>query len=102
MNAFRFPLDKVLEWRRTQLELEEMQYRRQLAMLAEMDRQSAELDKASQATERGVREWNPLFAGELEALGGFRLHVQRKQSEMLVSRAEFRKQIDRQQALMLE
>jgi len=102
MNAFRFPLQKVLEWRRLQLELEEMQLRRKAALLAGMDRQSAELDESGRTAERQVREWNPLASGELEALGGFRLHVKRKQQEMLVSREECRQQLDRQQSVVLE
>jgi flagellar export protein FliJ len=102
MNAFRFPLQKVLEWRRMQLGLEEIQYRRQAALLADVDRQRAELDESGKTAERQVREWNPLAAGELEALGGFRLHVKRKQQEMVVSREECRKQLGRQQSVMLE
>ena len=102
MNAFRFSLEKVLDWRRTQLELEEIQYRRQLAMLAELDRRETELQESGKSAERQVREWNPVAAKELEALGGFRLHVQRRQQEMAAPRAECRKQLERQHGLMLE
>jgi hypothetical protein len=102
MTAFRFPLEKVLEWRRTQLELEEIQYRRQIAALAELDRQRAEIDEAGKTAERQVREWNPLAGGELEALGAFRLHVKRKEQEMVAPRNECRKQLERQHALMLD
>jgi flagellar export protein FliJ len=102
MTGFRFSLEKVLDWRRTQLEFEEIQYRRQLAMLAELDHQQAELQESGKSAERQVREWNPVAAGELEALGGFRLHVRRRQQEMAAPRAECRKQLDRQYNLMLE
>ncbi len=101
MTAFKFPLQKVLEWRRTQLELEEAQYRRQIAALAGLDRQRAELEAAGNTAERQVREWNPLAGGELAALGGFRLHVKRKQQEMAAPRAESCKQLERQQGIML-
>jgi flagellar export protein FliJ len=102
MSAFHFPLQKVLEWRRTQLELEEAQYRRQMAALVALDRQRAEIDAAGKSAERQVREWNPLAGGELAALGGFRLHVQRRQQEMVAPRAECSKQLQRQQEIMLE
>ena len=102
MKAFRFPLDKVLDWRRTQLALEESQYRQQLAALAELDRRRTELEAAGQVAERQVREWNPLAGGELEALGDFRLHVKQKQLDLVEPRAECRKQLDRQHGLMLE
>ena len=31
MTAFRFPLKRVLDWRRTQLELEDVRYKQQAA-----------------------------------------------------------------------
>ena len=102
MTSFRFPLQKVLEWRRTQLELEEIQYRLQVSALAELDRQRAELEESAKTAERQVREWDPLAGGDLGALGGFRLHVQQREREMLVPRAECSKQLARQQGLMLE
>ena len=102
MSAIHFPLQKVLEWRRTQLELEEAQYRRQMAALVALDRRRAEIDAAGKSAERQVREWNPLAGGELAALGGFRLHVQRRQQEMVAPRAECSKQLQRQQEIMLE
>jgi len=102
MTSFRFPLEKVLAWRRTQLELEELQYRRQLASLAALDLEQAEIEEAGRTAERQVRSWNPLAGGELEALGDFRLHVKRKEQEMMASRAERRKQLERQHGLLLE
>src|SRR5260370_395420 len=87
MTTFRFPLQKVLEWRRTQLELEEIQYRRQVAALAELDRQRAELEESGKTAERQVREWDPLAGGDLGALGGVRLHVQQRERGRLVPRA---------------
>jgi len=102
MTAFRFPLQKVLEWRKTQLEMEEIQYRRQVAALAALDRQRAELEEAGKTAERQVREWNPLAGGDLGALGGFRLHVKHLKEEMVAPRDECRKQLERQQGRMLE
>src|SRR5271157_814521 len=102
MTAFHFRLQKVLEWRRAQLEVEEIQYRRQLAALAELDRRQAEVAEAASAAERQVRAWNPLAGGELEALGDFRLHVQRQERELAASRIERRQQLERQHTLLLE
>ena len=34
MKAFQFPLEKALDWRRIQLELEEVRYKQQVASLA--------------------------------------------------------------------
>jgi flagellar biosynthesis chaperone FliJ len=102
MTAFHFRLQKVLEWRRAQLELEEIQYRRQLAALAELDRRQAEVAEAASAAERQVRAWNPLAGGELEALGEFRLHVKQQEREMAASRIERCQQLERQHRLLLE
>jgi hypothetical protein len=43
MTAFRFRLQKVLDWRHTQLELEEARYRQAIAAVAEIDRARATL-----------------------------------------------------------
>lgn len=102
MTSFRFPLQKVLDWRRTQLELEEIEYRRQLGALAELDRQRRELEAAGDAAERQVRAWNPLGGDDVAALGAFRVHVKQKELDMVTPRVERQKQVDRQQGLMLE
>ena len=44
MKSFQFPLEKALELRRTQLELEEAKHKRQLAAVAAIDRRRAEVD----------------------------------------------------------
>jgi hypothetical protein len=102
MNAFRFRLEKVLEWRRTRLELEEANYRRHVAILAELDRQCAQLEAAAEAAERQVRAWNPVAGRELDALGTFRLHMRRRETEMAIPRTEARRRVAAQQAVMLE
>jgi flagellar export protein FliJ len=102
MNAFHFPLQKVLEWRRTQLDLEEIQLRRQRSVLGTLDARRAQLDASGSDAERQIRGWSPVAAGELEALGGFRLRVKDQQREMADARVECIQQLDRQEARMLE
>jgi hypothetical protein len=102
MNAFRFPLQKVLDWRRTQLELEEVRFRQQSAAMADLDRASAQLSAAGSTAERQVRGWNPVAGGELAALGSFRLHVKLKETELAVPKAECRKELGRRESVMLE
>jgi hypothetical protein len=102
MNSFRFPLQKVLDWRRTQLELEDLRFRQQSAAMADLDRASARLNASGSTAERQVRIWNPLAGGELAALGSFRLHVKLKETELAVPRAECRKELGRRESVMLE
>ncbi len=102
MKSFHFRLEKVLEWRRTQLELEENNFRKQVAALAELDRQAAEIEAAGQRSEAIVRTWNPVAGGELEALDRFRLHVKARELEMEIPRGEARRRLAAQQEVMLE
>ena len=47
MKAFQFPLERALEWRRRQLEIEESRFKQQAAALAELDRTRAELESVA-------------------------------------------------------
>src|ERR1035441_9814341 len=68
MKAFQFPLEKALDWRRIQLELEEVRYKQQLADLAGLDRQRAEVEASGIRAEIQVREGRPIDARALPPL----------------------------------
>ena len=102
MKTFRFPLEKALDWRRMQLELEEARYKQQVAGIAGLDRQHAEIEASGVRAEIQVREWRPIAAGDLTALGNFRLHVKSQESEIARRRFEAAKKLAEQQKLMLE
>jgi flagellar export protein FliJ len=102
MKSFHFRLQKVLEWRHTQLELEENNFRKQVAALAELDRQAAEIEAARQRSETIVRAWNPIAGSELQALDRFRQHVKARELEMEVPRQVARQRLAAQQEVMLE
>jgi hypothetical protein len=102
MKAFRFPLEKALDWRRVQLELEEVNYKQQVAALAGLDRRRAEVEASGIRAEIEVREWNPIGAGDLTALGNFRQYVKSQESEIARRRIEAAQKLAEQQKLMLE
>jgi hypothetical protein len=102
MKAFQFPLEKALDWRRIQLELEEARYKQQVAAIADLDRQRSEIDASGIRAEIQVRQWCPIAAGDLTALGNFRLRVRSKESEIARRRFEAAKKLAEQQKLMLE
>ena len=102
MTAFQFRLRKVLDWRRTRLELEEANYRRHAAILAEIDRRDAEVASAAQAAEQNVRAWNPVAGLDLDALDVYRLHAKGMRKELAATRAEALRRLAAQQAVMLE
>jgi len=102
MKSFQFPLERVLDWRRIQLELEEARYKQQVAAIAGLDRRRAEIEASGIRAEIQVREWSPIGAGDLTALGNFRLHVKSQESEIARQRFEAAKKLAEQQKLMLE
>ena len=102
MKAFRFPLEKALDWRRIELELEEVRYKQQLAELAGLDRQRAEVEASGIRAEIEVREWRPIAAGDLTALGSFRQYVKSRESEIARLRFEAAQKLAEQQKVMLE
>ncbi len=102
MKAFRFPLEKALDWRRIQLELEEVRYKQQVGEVAGLDCQRAEVEASGIRAEIQVREWRPIAAGDLTALGEFRLHVKARESAIARQRFEAAQKLAEQQKLMLE
>ncbi|HUI53648.1 MAG TPA: hypothetical protein VLY04_01665 [Bryobacteraceae bacterium] len=102
MTPFRFPLQKALDWRRTQLELEEARFKQQAAALADLDRERAELEASGIRAEVEVRHWQPLNGRDLAALGGFRLQVKQRQAHLAARRAECQRDLDARHAAMLE
>src|SRR5437899_2881233 len=102
MMSFRFPLDRVLHLRQTQLEIEEAKFRDRAAALAALDRARAELEASAVRAEFDIRRWNPVDGAELAALRDFRLHVRAREHALQAQRAECVRQLAAQQALMLE
>jgi hypothetical protein len=102
MTAFRFPLKRVLDWRRTQLEIEEARYRQQAAALAAIDGERAELEAEGIRAEVQVRAWDPVSGRDLEALSAFRARVKTLEARLLQRRMECARKLAEQQAVMLE
>ena len=100
MAAFQFRLEKVLAWRRTQLELAESRYRQQLAELAALDRALAEFQSGTVDSEKQVARWNPLTGRDLAALADFRRHARSEEQAFLATRQEVSRRVaERQQAM---
>jgi hypothetical protein len=102
MNSFHFPLQRTLDWRRTQMELAQARLHQQLAALAELDRAGAELRAAGSRTEVEVREYNPLAGRDLTALGSFRLRLKLQQKEIAGRRLECERELAARQTALLE
>ena len=102
MTNFRFPLQKVLDWRQTQLELEEARFQQQLAALAAIDRAYAEMEASGITAELEVRRWDPLAGCDLSALGRFRLLVQSREKQIALQRAECQREVSVRKSAMLD
>lgn len=101
MNAFRFPLQKALDWRSTQLELEEARYKQEVAGLAALDRMRADLEASGIHAEVEVRGWSSIGGSDLAALNHFRLRVKNEEAQIAVQRvAAAAKVAERQEAMM--
>jgi flagellar export protein FliJ len=102
MTRFHFRLQKVLEWREKQLELEEARFKQQVAALAVLDQACAELQSAGLQAERQVRSLSMVPASELSALSGFRRYVQIHGRDLAAQRAAAQIKLNAQQNAMLE
>jgi hypothetical protein len=102
MTTFRFNLQRVLQWRLTQLELEEVKFRQQAATVAELERARGEWQAAGMRAEAEVRGWKPVVGRDLSALGGFRLHVEMQEREISGRLAARRMEMEAQERAMLE
>ena len=101
MNAFRFPLQKVLELRRKQLELAEANYKQQLVALGDLDRLRAETEAAGIRAEIEVRQRTSVTGRDLAALDHFRLRVKNDEARIAAQRVEAAREAAARQEAML-
>ena len=102
MSGFRFSLEKALDLRRLQLELEESKFRQQAAALLGLDRMRDQIRASRANAEAQVRAGGSALGLDLAALGAFRLHVQSKEKELAQRRAEGEKRLEERRNAMLE
>jgi hypothetical protein len=102
MNSFRFPLQKALDWRRTQLELEEARYKQQSAELAALDRLRADIEASGIRVEVEVRAWDKLGGSDLAALDHFRLRLKKERVRIADQRIAAARKVTEQQEKMME
>ncbi len=102
MTSFRFPLEKVLRLRYTQLELEEARFRRQAAELATLDRALAEMEASAIGAEADLRAQKVVTGRDLAALGGYRMAVKEREEQIVQQRDACRRLVAERQAAMME
>lgn len=102
MTNFRFTLEKALNLRRLQLELEEAKFQEQAAALVALDRERDEMRVSRANAEAHVRAGGSSYGRDLAALGAFGLHVQSKEKDIAQRRVDCEKKLEERREAMLE
>jgi hypothetical protein len=102
MKDFRFSLQKVLQWRQTELELREIQCKRRAAEVAALDGAREGLRSAADRAEREIRKRDAVDGSDLAALGSFRQQVKKKDGELAARRSEAQKKLEEERRAMME
>ncbi|HLH15712.1 MAG TPA: hypothetical protein VKX45_00755 [Bryobacteraceae bacterium] len=102
MTAFRFPLAKVLEWRRAQLQAARARFQQQAAVVAGLDAERAALETAAAQEEIAVRHAESIHGSDLSALAGFARHVRIRGAELIAARARAQSELENRENEMLE
>ncbi len=82
MSAFQFRLDRVLEWYRTQLQLEESRLAVFLAALNQVQDRLALLQAEHLAVESEVLAGSTILARDLCSLGFYRLRIKKEKAAL--------------------
>ena len=92
MKAFQFRLDRVLDWRRTELEMEENRLKRMHAALAAIDRERAGLESARDQAGRALMARATVDGADLQLLSGYRAAVKLQCARLEQKRRRERKE----------
>jgi flagellar export protein FliJ len=102
MNSFRFPLERVLEWRATELQMAEERFRVQSAELARLEQVRAALEAEFTGAEAAVRHAAAPCGGDFAALDAFRLHIRAEEDRLARDRADRLRGVEECRRGMLE
>jgi hypothetical protein len=102
MRHFRFRLERALEWRRTELELERAKFEQQMLEMTRLDSERADIEAAGIRSEIEARTWRPLTGSDLRALAAFRRYVIGKEKQIEARREEGRRKLESRKSAMIE
>jgi flagellar export protein FliJ len=102
VTRFHFRLQRVMEWREKQLELEEARLKQRTAEVSDIDRTKAAVEAEVVEVETRLRKGGAVFGQDLAALSGYRRHVQLRIVDLAKERAQAVERLAAQEAAMLE
>ena len=101
MKTFQFRLDRVLDWRRTELEMEETRLERLHTALAAIDRERAGLESARDQAVRSLMARASVDGAELQLLSNYRAAVKSQCARLEQKRREREQETAAQQQKLL-
>ena len=101
MKKFAFPLGRVMEFRRTQARLEEAKLEGLYAALRAIDTREVALIEQGVHSEKALKSAASLTGHDLEVFSSYRQAMKEEQKRMDKARAECRKNIDAQLAVVM-
>jgi hypothetical protein len=102
MRAFDFPLRQALNWRHTQLELQENQLRQLASTLEEIALAAVRVDLVKSRAEVAVRQSAVVEAGDLWALAAYRRRLIAELQALSLRRVACEQQVAAQRQKVLE
>jgi hypothetical protein len=101
MSAFQFRLDRVLEWYRTKLQLEQSRLAACLAALHMVQERNARLQAERLAAEREAISGSSILARDLAYLGSYRTRAKKDATKMEQERVSLERVLSDQRAAVL-
>ncbi len=102
MRAYQFRLQRALEWRRTQLDMEENRLRQAAAVLEAMALEAVKIELVKSRAEVSVRQSPAVDAGDLWALGAYRQRLLAELQALAQRRQDAEKKLADQRRKVLE
>jgi flagellar export protein FliJ len=102
MKRFQFRLGRVLDWRRTELELEERRLKQLHASIALLERERAALESAGDQASRALLTQAAVDGTELHALSAYRAAVTLQSIRLDQKRRQLQTDLAAQQQKLLE
>lgn len=102
MKAFAFPLERALNWRRAQLDLEQARARAIAGKMAELANRREDLRNERSSAERHILASKTVEAEELGAIGKFHLSVAKRDSALIEQSAKCERELRGQRGKLVE
>lgn len=102
MKAFRFPLEKVLDWRRLQMRAEEEKLTLLQQQLELLTRRVQALTSAEVNSKLGLIKMTQVQASDLHALPAFQAQIKKERAILLAERLQFERRIAVQRTRLLK